>query len=85
MVGVLINGGPSYGSNMQSDNTKAFTEMRDAFTLHKGPGKVRILGVQNIVQWFFLNLLIVFLIRITTFGGVCFKKLFDLRPPYICY
>ena len=37
--------------------------------------------------WFlvFENFEIVFWIRIPIFGGVCFIKLFDLRPPYICF
>ena len=34
---------------------------------------------------FFLNFEIGFWIRITTFGGVSFIKLFYLRPPYICF
>ena len=33
----------------------------------------------------FENFEIVVWIRIPTFGGVCFIKLFDLRPPYICF
>ena len=32
---------------------------------------------------FFESFEIVFWIRIPTFGGVCFIKLFDLRPPYM--
>ena len=38
------------------------------------------------VQYFvFENFEIVFWIRFPTFGGVCFIKLFDLRPLYICF
>ena len=33
----------------------------------------------------FENFEIVFWIRIPIFGGVCFIKIFDLRPPYVCF
>ena len=33
----------------------------------------------------FENLKIVFWIRIPTLGGICFIKLFDLRPPYMFF
>ena len=65
---------------MQSDNTKAFAEMFlvKTFTLHKGPGKVRILGVQNIVQWIFY----IFFILFSSVKSVSrpMAPIFKLRP-----